>query len=98
MGVIGALRRWVSAPSAFAWAAVADRRNAHQAVLLATFVGSVAARLLILLPRSYWGLLAATLLAECLRAPVNVLADAAAIQLCAKVTHERMCVHVYLSA
>ncbi|KAG2442633.1 hypothetical protein HXX76_002717 [Chlamydomonas incerta] len=84
VGLIGALRRWVSAPSAFAWAALADRHNAHQAVLLATFVGSVAARLLILLPRSYWGLLAATLLAEFLRAPVNVLADAAAMQLCAK--------------
>ncbi|KAG2450232.1 hypothetical protein HYH02_000329 [Chlamydomonas schloesseri] len=84
VGVIGALRRWVSAPSAFAWAALADRRNAHQAILLFTFVGSVAARLLILLPRRFWGLLAATLLAECLRAPVNVLADAAAVRLCAK--------------
>lgn len=85
MGLIGALRPWVSAPAAFAWAALADRLHAHQAVLLVTFVGSTAVRLLLLLPRDFGGLLAVTLLAEVLSAPVGVMADAAVMNVCDKV-------------
>ncbi|PNW85282.1 hypothetical protein CHLRE_03g179350v5 [Chlamydomonas reinhardtii] len=84
VGLIGALRPWVSAPAAFAWAALADRLHAHQAVLLVTFVGSTAVRLLLLLPRDFGGLLAVTLLAEVLSAPVGVMADAAVMNVCDK--------------
>ncbi|KAG2442634.1 hypothetical protein HXX76_002718 [Chlamydomonas incerta] len=84
VGLIGALRPWVSAPAAFAWAALADRLHAHHWVLLGTFVGSTAVRLLLLLPRSFGGLLAVTLLAEVLAAPVGVMADAAVMNVCDK--------------
>ncbi|PNH05854.1 Major facilitator superfamily domain-containing protein 6 [Tetrabaena socialis] len=86
VGLIGALRPWVSAPAAFLWTALADRLDAHRLVLMATFVAAVAARMLLLLPRGFGGLLAVVLLAQAVGAPVGALADAAVMRLCKKDT------------
>ncbi|GLC51186.1 hypothetical protein PLESTB_000475200 [Pleodorina starrii] len=84
MGLVGALRPWLNAPASFLWAALADRLHAHRAVLLVTFAGAVGVRMLLLLPRSFGGMLAVALAAEVLAAPASVLADAAVMRICHK--------------
>ena len=86
LGVLSALRPWLSAPAGFAWSALADRLHSHRAVLVLALAASTALRSTLVLPRSFWGILALALASEAVTAPVSIMADAAVVAACKKVT------------
>ncbi|GBG00109.1 hypothetical protein Rsub_12850 [Raphidocelis subcapitata] len=79
IGVLSALRPWVSAPAAFLWSALADARRAHRAIFLAALALGAAARLGLAAASGFWAFAALSAASEALGAPVTLLADAAVV-------------------
>lgn len=79
IGVLAALKPWVSAPAAFVWAAAADRFSAHRAILLATFITSTIVRTCTAFGFRFWQFLVLAAVGEALASPVGVMADAAVV-------------------
>lgn len=84
--VHAALRPWLAAPAAMAWSALADRMHWHRQLMVAAFIMSTLLREALLGCTAFSTLLAFALASEFMAAPVCVLADAAVIAACTKVT------------
>jgi hypothetical protein len=86
IGILAALKPWTSAPSSFLWSGLADRLSAHKAIMLATFVTSTLTRVGVSLAHSFWAFLVLAVAGEFLAAPVGVMADAAVVAACKRVS------------
>ena len=84
IGVVAALRPWLSLPAGAAWSAAADKTRHHRVVLLITFSCSALARLGLWAGRSFPALLAISLATELFAAPVTILADSAVLAACSE--------------
>ena len=76
IGIIAALRPWLSAPATAFWGWIADHYAIHRILLLSTFVVSTATRCCMALPvfnTHFATLLSVVLLTEALQGPPNML-------------------------
>lgn len=78
IGILGAVRPFISLPAGSLWSGAADKSRRHRAVLLLTLCASVLARLsLAAVGRlGFAPLLAMVALTEFFAAPVTIIADA----------------------
>eukprot|EP00887_Chlorella_sp_A99_P004892 scaffold4.g4892.t1 len=82
IGLVAALRPWLSLPAGALWSGVADKSRRHRAVLLLTFACSVAVRLALSAGRSFAALTILSLVTEFFAAPVTIIADSAVLAAC----------------
>lgn len=82
VGVISAVRQWVSVPSSFLWSAAADRLQRHQAILTAVLVASTASRLGLVWASGFGAFLALIIVNQFVTSPVTVMADAIVMSNC----------------
>lgn len=76
IGLIAALRPWLSAPATSLWGWLADRYAIHRPLLLVTFVASTITRCCMALPlfnTQFATLLAVVLVTEAVQGPPNML-------------------------
>lgn len=86
IGVLAALKPWTSAPASFLWSGLADRMSAHKAIMIVTFVTSTLTRVGVSLAHSFWAFVVLAVAGEFLAAPVGVMADAAVVAACKRVS------------
>eukprot|EP00892_Ulva_mutabilis_P006319 jgi/Ulvmu1/4059/UM019_0036.1 len=78
IGVVSALRPFAAALCGPLWAAFADSKKSHKAVLITCLIiSSVARASLGVLAHPFWYLITLALLAECVGSPISALSDAA---------------------
>ena len=82
IGVLSAVRQWVSVPSSFAWSAFADRTTLHQWTLAFVLVTSTASRLGLVRAGSFGALLGLIIINQFVTSPVTVMADAIVVSNC----------------
>ena len=83
IGLLAALRPWLSLPAGAIWSGAADTSRRHQALLLAAFCGALVCRLALAGAHSYATLAALTLATEVFAAPITIIADASVLAACA---------------
>ena len=87
IGVLSALRPWLSAPSAVLLTGLADKLDAQRAVLVVAFAASATLRTLLLVaPSSIFATGALVLLADCVASPVGVIIDSIVVASCVNVS------------
>lgn len=82
IGVLAAIKPWVSAPASFIWSGVADRYSAHRIIMLTTFVISTLTRTSVALCSTFAAFMVLAVAGEFIAAPVGVMADAAVVAAC----------------
>jgi len=85
IGLLAALRTWLSAPVSLAATAASDRFKVHKQLLLVAGIASCGLRSSLPLVGSTSLLFGTLLLADLLGAPVNVLADSTVLSNCNEV-------------
>ncbi|KAK9828635.1 hypothetical protein WJX72_001232 [[Myrmecia] bisecta] len=75
IGILGALRPWVSAPAGPMWAALADATKAHRLILVAAFALSTCTRTSMAVSGSFVVQMVLTVLTEAFGAPIGIIAD-----------------------
>jgi sugar phosphate permease len=88
IGILAALRPWVSAPASFLWSSAADRFQAHQSILLVTIILSTLLRTCMAAARTFPAFLFLAAVSEFVGAPTGVIADAAVVASCHKVSQQ----------
>lgn len=82
IGILAAIKPWVSAPASFLWSGLADRYAAHKTIMLATFVTSTLTRTSVAVFSTFAAFIVLAAVGEFLAAPVGVMADAAVVAAC----------------
>jgi hypothetical protein len=86
IGILAAVKPWVSASASFVWSGIADRYNIHKTILIATFVVSTLVRSSVSVLHSFAAFLVIAVLGEAIAAPCGVMADASVVASCKKDT------------
>lgn len=79
IGVLCALRPWVSAPAGNLVVAAADAWGLHRAALVGTFLAALAGRVLLSHSTGFAANLVYTVVSEAAAAPMSVLVEAAVV-------------------
>ena len=85
IGVVGALRPWVSFPTASLWSGLADKHRCHCFVFVGNFAAATLLRLSLAVAGGFGWLLLAVLVTEFFAGAVTILADAAVQASCTEV-------------
>jgi sugar phosphate permease len=86
IGILAALRPWVSASASFVWSGIADRYSAHKIILISTLVASTIIRTSMAACATFAAFFVIAALGEFIAAPVGVIADATVVASCKRVS------------
>ncbi|KAF5833496.1 major facilitator superfamily domain-containing protein [Dunaliella salina] len=84
LGYIGCARPWIMVPASFLWGMLADRFNAHRAILLGCMISATISRCLLYWSEGFTQVMVLMLLMQVLSSPVMMLADAMVNAACTK--------------